>query len=76
MAELVLREDNDGLTILTFNRPEALNALSPSLFVQLRNHIDDIAEKTGFTKKDVADTVDEFLDTVCRALLIPCSSRP
>ena len=30
--------------------------------------VDDIAEKTGFTKKDVADTVDEFLDTVCRAL--------
>lgn len=46
MAELVLREDKDGLTTLTFNRPEALNALSPSLFVQLRNHIDDIAEKT------------------------------
>ena len=46
MAELVLREDNDGLTILTFNRPEALNALSPTLFVQLRNHIDDIAQKT------------------------------
>jgi len=46
MAELVLREDNDGLTILTLNRPEALNALTPSLFIQLRNHIDDIAEKT------------------------------
>ena len=46
MAELVLREDKDGLTILTLNRPEALNALSPSLFVQLRNNIDDIAKKT------------------------------
>jgi len=30
--------------------------------------VDDIAERTGLTKKDVADTVDEFLDTVCRAL--------
>ncbi len=30
--------------------------------------VDDIAERTGFTKKDVADTVDEFLDTVSRAL--------
>ena len=46
MAELVLREDNEGLAILTFNRPEALNALSPSLFLQLRQHIDDIAGKT------------------------------
>jgi len=47
MAELVLRKDNNGLTILTLNRPESLNALSPSLFVQLRNHIDDIAKKTN-----------------------------
>ena len=46
MAELILREDNEGLTILTLNRAESLNALSPSLFVQLRQHIDDIAGKT------------------------------
>ena len=30
---LVEREDRDGLAVLTLNRPEALNALSPSLFV-------------------------------------------
>ena len=30
--------------------------------------VDEIAQRTGLTKKDVADTVDEFLDTVCRAL--------
>lgn len=46
MGELVLREDNEGLTILTLNRPESLNALSPGLFIELRQHIDDIAEKT------------------------------
>ncbi len=46
MGELVLREDNGGLTILTLNRPESLNALSPALFMELRQHIDDIAEKT------------------------------
>jgi enoyl-CoA hydratase/carnithine racemase len=40
---LVEREDRDGLAILTLNRPEALNALSPALFVELRGHIDDIA---------------------------------
>jgi enoyl-CoA hydratase/carnithine racemase len=46
MAELVLREDSDGLATLTLNRPEALNALSPSLFVELRAHIDAIAKQT------------------------------
>ena len=46
MSEQVLREDQDGLAILTLNRPDALNALSPSLFVELRQHIDGIAEQT------------------------------
>lgn len=46
MADLVLREDTDGLVILTLNRPEALNALSPSLFVELRAHVDAIAGDT------------------------------
>ncbi len=46
MTELVLREDRDGLCVLTLNRPEALNALSPNLFVELRRHIDAIAERT------------------------------
>ena len=46
MEELVLREDDDGLTVLTLNRPEALNALNPKLFVQLRDHLDDIGQKT------------------------------
>jgi len=46
MTELVLREDRDGLCTLTLNRPEALNALSPNLFVELRRHIDAIAERT------------------------------
>ena len=46
MADLVLREDSEGLSTLTLNRPEALNALSPSLFNELRGHIDDIGGKT------------------------------
>jgi enoyl-CoA hydratase/carnithine racemase len=46
MDALVLREDADGLTTLTLNRPEALNALNPSLFVELRAHIDSIANDT------------------------------
>ena len=45
-AQLVLREDDAGLTILTLNRPDALNALSPGLFVELRGHIDAIAKAT------------------------------
>ncbi|HEY6221300.1 MAG TPA: HU family DNA-binding protein [Candidatus Eisenbacteria bacterium] len=30
--------------------------------------VDEIAERTGLTKKDVADTVDQFLEAVSRAL--------
>lgn len=41
---LVERTDDNGLSILSLNRPEALNALSPNLFVELRAHIDAIAE--------------------------------
>ncbi len=43
MSELVRREGHGGVVYLTLNRPEQLNALSPSLFVELRKHIDAIA---------------------------------
>jgi enoyl-CoA hydratase len=43
---LVLRSDADGIATLTLNRPEALNALSPALFIELRAHLDAIGAKT------------------------------
>ena len=43
---LVEFDHHDGIAILTFNRPEALNALSPGLFVELRDHIDRIGTRT------------------------------
>jgi len=46
MEPLVTREDLNGLAILTLNRPEALNALSPALFVELRQHVDALAGQT------------------------------
>lgn len=46
MEPLVLREDLNGLAILTLNRPQALNALSPKLFVELRAHVDALAQQT------------------------------
>jgi enoyl-CoA hydratase/carnithine racemase len=46
MTDLVLRDDSDGLALLTLKRPDALNALSPQLFVELRAHIDAIAAAT------------------------------
>ena len=46
MTDLVLRTDRDGVATLTLNRPAQLNALSPNLFVELRAHIDALADET------------------------------
>ena len=46
MSELVTRRDLEGIAVLTLNRPDALNALSPNMFIELRNHVDAIAEQT------------------------------
>jgi enoyl-CoA hydratase len=43
MSDLVLRTDDSGIAFLTLNRPDALNALSPNVFVELRSHLDSIA---------------------------------
>lgn len=40
---LVSRHDADGVATLTLDRPDKLNALNPSVFVELRAHIDAIA---------------------------------
>lgn len=50
MTDLVTRQDQDGIAIISLNRPEALNALSPSLFIELRTHIEALgqqADKVG-----------------------------
>lgn len=41
---LVLRNDLDGIATLTLNRPDKLNALTPASFVELRAHIDALAD--------------------------------
>jgi len=41
---LVLRDDDDGVATLSLNRPDALNSLSPALFVELRAHVDAIRD--------------------------------
>jgi enoyl-CoA hydratase len=40
---LVIRTDLDGVTTLTLNRPDKLNALTPGVFVELRDHLDAVA---------------------------------
>lgn len=47
MSDLVLREDADGLALLTINRPEKLNSLTVAVFSQLRAHIKDLARDDG-----------------------------
>lgn len=50
MSTLVLREDDEhGVAYLTLNRREALNALSPSLFSELQQHLVQLATETERT---------------------------
>ena len=46
MAKLILRSDKNGVATLALNRPEALNALSPKLFVELNSFLKDIEKQT------------------------------
>jgi len=41
----VLRDDAGGVATLTLNRPDKLNALSPALFVELRDHVKVLAKQ-------------------------------
>ena len=43
MTVLVMRNDASGVATLTLNRPDALNALNPALFFELRGHIENIS---------------------------------
>lgn len=44
MDDLVLRSDDGGISTLTLNRPDKLNALTPGVFVRLREHLDAIGD--------------------------------
>src|SRR3989442_2832008 len=48
-------------------RPSRGDSLQEALMTKAEI-VDEIAERTGLTKKDVADTVDQFLEAVSRAL--------
>ena len=46
MTELVTRSDDGAVATLTLQRPEVLNALSPTLFGELRAHVEALAGAT------------------------------
>ncbi len=46
MPPLVIREDRDGLCTLTLNRPDKLNALTVAMFMQLREHVEQLAAES------------------------------
>ena len=46
MGDLVLRRDEDGLCVLTLNRPDKLNSLNVGVFSDLAAHVEDLAGQT------------------------------
>jgi enoyl-CoA hydratase len=46
MSKMVLREDHDGVAVLTINRPDKLNSLNVEVFSDLEAHVTKIAGQT------------------------------
>lgn len=47
MSDSILREDFDGWSQLTLNRPGKLNSLTVEMFALLRKHVEDLAGSEG-----------------------------
>ncbi|HAU22808.1 MAG TPA: enoyl-CoA hydratase [Erythrobacter sp.] len=47
MSDTIIREDLDGWTQLTLNRPDKLNSLTVEMFEQLRTHIAELGASEG-----------------------------
>lgn len=47
MADVVVRENKDGVAYLTLTRPEKLNALNVEIFQQLERHLNHIEKTNG-----------------------------
>src|SRR5437868_5913992 len=45
MSEIALREDRDGVAIVTWNRPEKLNAINTEMMGVLRQAVNDLRDR-------------------------------
>ena len=64
-TDLVIRSDSAGVTTLTLNRPDKLNALTPAVFVALRTHLDAIAADNSVACVVLIGAVAEFRMLAC-----------
>ena len=58
--DILLREDTDGVAVLSFNAPKSINALSEAMLAALSGCLDEIAEERSIRAVILRSTGDHF----------------